>query len=221
MSKVVCNFHQNMVLCKRNEGAAFWDAFGFLGGGWTGKSSVSFILARLLVEKDGFIVKKGTSLKVIDDNFRLEDGVVSSYDWGGDKSGKCCEFIEYLEKFGHSHQEARPRNQAFKLGSFIGWLLVSDDVPTYVIENSNRDEFINKLLSLNPCHSPSQDEINANQELREQIRDRFNPSWKYSIARRRNTQSPEDIPLLEKLGQKAYDVWHLHPMIFYSENESQ
>ncbi len=221
MSKVVCNFHQNMVLCKRNEGATYWDAFGFLGAGWTGKSSTSFILARLLVEKDGFIVKKGTSLKVIDDNFRLENGVVSSNDWGGDKSGKCCEFVECLEKHGHSHQEARPNDQEFKLGSFIGWLMVSDDVPTYVIEKSNRDEFMNKLLRLNPCHRPSQDEINANPELREQIRNRFNPSWEYSITRRRNTQSAEDNPLLENLGQKAYDVWHLHPTIFDSEKEGQ
>ena len=76
MSKLVCNFHQNMVLCKRVESEPLWDAFGFLGQGKTGKTTVSFILAKLLVEKDGFIAKKGMRLKVVDENFTLDNGAV-------------------------------------------------------------------------------------------------------------------------------------------------
>jgi len=214
-----------MVLCKRNERETDWNAFGLLGEGCAGKSTISFILARLLVEKDSFIVKSGTSLKVIDDNFTLDNGVVSSDDWGGDKLGKLGkqqQFVDFLADLGHSHCEARPNKGKFHIGTFIGWLLISGNMQTYAIMRSNRDEFIEKLLDLNPCHgktddhptSPSQEEINSQPEVREQIRASFDPSWEYSTVTRKNTRSREDEPLLEILAQKAYDVWHSHPTIF-------
>lgn len=204
-----------MVICKTKE-EELWSAFGFFGGGSAGKSSLSFGLARLLVERDGFIVNEGYSLKVIDDNFTLENGIVSSDDWGGDKTGKCCEFVECLESLGHSHIEARPQKQAFALGTLTAWFIICEDVPTPLIAKATRDDFIVNLLSSNPCHgksgehptSPSQEEINSSSQIREKIRNSFASSWAYFIVKRRNTQSPKDGPMLDDLASKAYDLWH-------------
>jgi hypothetical protein len=196
-----------MVICKRSEKGLLWNAFGFLGQGGAGKSSLSFILGRLLVEMDHFIIEAGTSLKILDDNFTLENGLVSSSNWGGDTMGKQQQFIDCLKKVGHSDQEARPLNHSFKIGTFRSWLLLSGEVSQYVIQQTDRDDFIRTLLPLNPCHSPRQDEIDGSPQIREHIRGSFDPSWNYAIVTRRNTRSREDEPLLEKLAREAYDVW--------------
>ena len=204
-----------MVLCKIGTDEV-WNAFGFFGGGNTGKSSLSFIVGRLLVERDGFVLEKERLLKVIDDNFRFENGLVSSDDWGGDKSGKCREFKECIARLGHSYVEAKPDRQTFRLGSFIGWFLTCNNVPTPVIVRSNRDEYVSKLLTSNPCHSktpqhptsPSQDKIDASPEIRNKIHSAFAPSWEYFLVTRMSTNSPEDNPMLENLALRAYDLWH-------------
>jgi len=214
MTEIICNFHQNMVLCKRDYDMA-WDAFGFFGGGWSGKSVLSFSLAKLLVERDGFIVTKDRCLTIIDDNFRLENGLIASDGWGGDKTGKCHEFKESLEKLGGCYLDAQPQGQVFKLGSFMGWLIICDDAPLPTITQTDRDGFINKLLGSNPCHSrtdkyptsPSQEEINASPKIREIIRNTFAVSWDYSIVTRRNTQTARDAPVLDSLALRAYDSW--------------
>jgi hypothetical protein len=220
MQEPICNFHQNMVICETSNRQSIWDAFGFFGGGSTGKSALSFILGRLLVERDGFLVNNGRGLKIIDDNFTLENGLVSSDDWGGkDKLGKRCAFIECLNKLGYSDKkvdtQVRPQHQAFKLNTFIGWLMFFDDLPTPKIVKTNRDEFVNKLLCSNPCHgktpdhptSPSQDEICASPQIRDRIRESFARSWKYWTVTRRNTKGAQDGPVLENLALKAYDLW--------------
>jgi len=192
-----------MVIVSKNDTG--WSAFGLLGQGGVGKSTISFSLARLLVEKDGFIVNARASLRVIDDNFTLEDRVVSSADWGGDISGKQRQFIDYLRAVEHSDKEARPQNGKFRITSFIGWLLIcGNGVSKYTIKKSDRNFFVSELLKLNPCHNPSQAEIDSQQMLREQIRDKFDDSWTYSIVKR----SAKDEGLTEDLAQLAYATWH-------------
>jgi len=204
MSTTICNFHQNLVIWREKDRDKFWNAFGFFGKGGAGKTSLTFILAKLLVEKDGLIVRNDTALKVIDDNFTIENRVVSSTDWSGDKLGKQQQFVDSLAALGHSEIEARPNNGKFQIGTFIGWLLVCDNnVPRYTITESNRDEFVSRLLGLDPCHSPSQVEIDSQPQLRKEIRDRFHVSWDYSIVLRHNTQSAEDEPMVENLALEA------------------
>ncbi|MGO9643686.1 MAG: hypothetical protein ACLPY5_02945 [Candidatus Bathyarchaeia archaeon] len=217
MSRTICNFHQNLIIWKKDGGGKFWNAFGFFGKGGAGKTTLTFILAKLLVEKNELMVRNGTSLKVIDDNFTLENRVVSSSDWGSDKLGKQQLFIDSLRALGHSDIEARPNKGEFQIATFIGWLLVCDNnVPKYTITKSTRDEFVNILLGLDPCHSHSQAEINLQPRLREEIRERFDVSWNYCIVRRHNTQSAEDEPMLEDLALKAYEDWHQYPLFSQS-----
>ena len=76
-----------------------WNAFGFFGQGGAGKSALSFTFARLLIERDGILLKQSTSLKIIDDNFYLNTGRAwSKNHWGSpDKLGKRKQLITYLQ----------------------------------------------------------------------------------------------------------------------------
>ena len=203
-----------MVLWKTYGRLPVWKAFGFFGEGGNGKTALSFTFARLLFEEDKILIKKGTALKVIDDNFYLENGTVWCKDpWGSsDKLGKRQQFIASLKAFDKSLEAAvHPDHERFCLGKLVAWLLLSDsEENNFRIQLCTRDEFVDKLH--NPCHQPSQNEIEAQPALREQIRNSFNPSWQYSIIHRKNTRSGEDAELIERLAQEARQQFECAPL---------
>jgi hypothetical protein len=197
-----------MVLWKLN-GYNLWNAFGFFGQGKAGKTALSFTFARLLVEKCGLLIKQGTSMKVIDDNFFLHQSKTWSQEpWGDpDKLGKRQQLITYLHRLGKSIEEDNPREgNELQIGDFMDWLLLPDpNRKGYEINLCHRDQFVNMLLSQNPCHSPTQEELNTQPQLQQSIRDSFDPLWQYALVAERNTRSQEDAELIEHMANSALE----------------
>lgn len=182
-------FHENMVIWKQS---LAWDAFGFFGGGLSGKSTVSFDFALRLL-RDGIL-----DIKVFDDRFFLDGNTVErdpKYPpYGEDRTGKRTEFEQEAKSRNMQLEDFLPAiGEKYELGNVTIWFLSPSDDLEYRRNALGFDDFLEFLAPKDPFHflkSPTVDDLIPH----------FKMGWKYELFELRK---PISVHVLEKLAELA------------------
>jgi hypothetical protein len=181
-------FHENMVIWQKS---LAWDAFGFFGGGLSGKSTVSFDFALRLL-RDGIL-----DIKVFDDRFFLDGNTVErdpKYDWGEDRTRKRAEFQQEAKSRNKQLEDFLPAiGEKYALGNVTIWFLCPSDDLEYRANPLGFDDFLEFLITKDPFHflkNPTMDDLLPH----------FKKEWKYEVFW---LPKPVSVHVLEKLAELA------------------
>lgn len=167
------NFHENMVILKRESG---WDGIGFFGQSGYNKTPLSFGLGQKLFDngKEPF--------KIFDDCFNIEDNKISQCrSWGSkDLLGYRDNLLSKIPK-----SQIHPNDESFLLDNVTIWLLVSplSDMrldKMYKKEPCTYEEFLPKFIGSDPL-TWSDDPRDVKMII---AQSRFSKSWNYFIIYR-------------------------------------
>jgi len=180
-------FHENMVIWKREEGG--WDGLGFLGEGKHGKTPLSFSFALSLFRKGV------TEIRVFDDCFRLEHGRIEQCRAWGDRDQLAEAYYKELSKTmndsKHSVVEVEPGDHTYILHDVVMYLLLfndTDDGPKR--QRCGRQEFVEKLMPTNPfCW-------NYPKPGKDILLQRLKENWSYFIVKRPTKTTKELVDVI-------------------------
>jgi hypothetical protein len=181
-------FHENAVIWKR---ASAWDAFGFFGGGGSGKTTLSFDFALRLLRDQTL------DLRIFDDRFILDSQTIQrdgDNTWGReDGLGKRREFEEEANSQNKQLNDFLPaKGDQYSLGHVTIWFLDHRDGLEYYRESLGFMEFLELLTKKDPFHVLKNPTVND-------LMPCFKREWKYELI-----LLPKPVSVLETLGQLAY-----------------
>lgn len=181
-------FHENMVIWKES---LAWDAFGFFGGGLSGKSTVSFDFALRLL-RQGIL-----DIKVFDDRFFLDGNTVErdpEYTWGEDRTGKRTDFEQEAKSRNKQLEDFLPAiGEKYALGNVTIWFLSPSDGLEYRRNDLGFNDFLEFLATKDPYHFLKNPTVND-------LIPAFKKEWKYELFW---LPKPISVHSLEKLAELA------------------